>query len=420
MRYILYARKSSEEKTKQVQSIEDQIAVLQPLIQEKNREIVATLTESKSAKAPGRLVFNQMLEMIQKGQADAILCWHLNRLTRNEIDSGILRWMLRTGIIKEIVTPSRIYRPEDNALVTAVESAMGEQFLVELTASSIRGMRSKVEKGWFPGRCPVGYKNDAVNHTIIPDPERFDLLQRAWKEMLTGVKSVPQMQTMLNETWGFVGREGGKISRTTLYRVFTNPFYIGVFEWGGQTYPGKHVPMVTQAEFNKVQTLLGRAPEKPEKRNRKHSFTYSGLITCGTCGGSVCADRKRKLIKCTGEYKEFIYYACSKGTKHCQSGRTTEEKITEALVTSFEEIELPQEFYDFAAKVIDRHRNADREAVEQVRVRQSKALAQVEKQLDELLTLRLRGMVDDTKYESHQARLESERETLVENQQRTT
>ena len=97
MRYFLYARKSSEEKNRQVQSIEDQIEALRPLIEGRGLEVVDVLTESRSAKAPGRPVFCEMLDRIQKGHADGILCWHLNRLTRNEIDSGTVRFPAWSG-----------------------------------------------------------------------------------------------------------------------------------------------------------------------------------------------------------------------------------------------------------------------------------------------------------------------------------
>ena len=86
--------------------------------------------------------------------------------------------MLRNGIIQEIVTPHRIYRPEDNALVTALESAMGEQFIVELTQNTRRGVLSKIEKGWFPGRVPQGYKNETASHTVVRDPERWDAIRQ--------------------------------------------------------------------------------------------------------------------------------------------------------------------------------------------------------------------------------------------------
>src|SRR6202044_3272226 len=99
-------------------SIPDQESVLVKLAVQQNLNVVIKLNEAQSAKMPGtRPVFAQMLSMIMQGQADGILCWHLNRLSRNPVDSGQLAWMLQQGMIKSIKTPEREYRPEDNVVI---------------------------------------------------------------------------------------------------------------------------------------------------------------------------------------------------------------------------------------------------------------------------------------------------------------
>jgi len=57
MKYIAYCRKSTDEKDKQVLSIEGQIAELQEFAKRENLEIVEVVTEAKTAKVPGRLGF---------------------------------------------------------------------------------------------------------------------------------------------------------------------------------------------------------------------------------------------------------------------------------------------------------------------------------------------------------------------------
>lgn len=426
MRYVLYARKSSEEKNKQVQSIDDQVAALQPVIRERGLDVVAVLTESRSAKAPGRPVFNRMLEMIDRGQADAVLCWHLNRLTRNEIDSGTIRWLLRNGAIREIVTPGRVYRPEDNALVTAVESAMGEQFLVELKQSSRRGVLSKIEKGWFPGHVPPGYRNDVLTHTITRDPARWDLVRRAWEEMLAGRTGVPALAARMTSEWGYRGpRAGGAgMARNTLYNVLSNPFYTGVFVFEGRLYPGRHEPMVTHEEFAAVQRLLGRGEPKPN--HTRHAFAFSGLIRCGHCGRAVCADRKRKVLKATGgttggatgEERFYTYYACSRGGK-CNPHRLREEAVEAKVAAWLEGITLPPEYVAFAREVAQRARDEMRRAEEAVRSSQERTLAGTERQIDELIRMRALGLVDDAEFARTRERLKAERLELLERSDRS-
>src|SRR5476651_2246258 len=122
LRYFLYARKSSESEDRQVQSIDDQINRLKKLAQDLNLDIKKIYTEAKSAKKPNnRPIFDEIIQRIEKGEADGILCWQINRLSRNPIDSGKLSWMLQKGIIESIQTMEREYLPDDNVLLFSVE-----------------------------------------------------------------------------------------------------------------------------------------------------------------------------------------------------------------------------------------------------------------------------------------------------------
>src|SRR3990167_3864474 len=95
IKYFLYARKSSESEDRQVQSIDDQINRLKKFASDFNLDIKKIYTEAKSAKKPSnRPVFTEILERIENGEANGILCWQINRLSRNPIDSGKLSWLL--------------------------------------------------------------------------------------------------------------------------------------------------------------------------------------------------------------------------------------------------------------------------------------------------------------------------------------
>ncbi|HVB20232.1 MAG TPA: recombinase family protein, partial [Candidatus Paceibacterota bacterium] len=62
MKYILYCRKSTDTEDKQVLSLDSQKNELTRLAEREGIKIVDTLTESRSAKEPGRPVFNEMLK----------------------------------------------------------------------------------------------------------------------------------------------------------------------------------------------------------------------------------------------------------------------------------------------------------------------------------------------------------------------
>ena len=88
IKYIAYCRKSTDEKDKQVLSIEAQIAELKEFAKRENLTVSEFITEAKTAKVPGREQFAEVLKKIEKGMANAILSWHPDRLARNSIDGG--------------------------------------------------------------------------------------------------------------------------------------------------------------------------------------------------------------------------------------------------------------------------------------------------------------------------------------------
>lgn len=136
LRYVLYARKSSESEDRQIQSIDDQVSYLTKLANAEGLQIVDVLTEAKSAKQPyGRIKFSEMMDRIEQGHYDGILSWKLDRLSRNSADSGRLQWLVQSGVIKVIRTAEREYTPSNkcafdecgNRNVDAVHSRLKPQ-----------------------------------------------------------------------------------------------------------------------------------------------------------------------------------------------------------------------------------------------------------------------------------------------------
>src|SRR3989339_2289818 len=111
MRYFLYARKSTDVEDKQVLSIDAQLAELQALAKREQLNVVEVFVEKRSAKMPGRPMFGEMMARIQKGEAQGIVCWKIDRLARNPVDGGQIQWLLQNSVITHIQTHDRGYYP---------------------------------------------------------------------------------------------------------------------------------------------------------------------------------------------------------------------------------------------------------------------------------------------------------------------
>ncbi len=401
IKYFLYARKSSESEDRQIQSIEDQINRLKKLAKELNLDIKRTYTEAKSAKKPNnRPVFDEMMQRVEDGDANGILCWQINRLSRNPVDSGKISWLLQQGILKSIQTMDRQYLPEDNVLLFSVESGVANQFILDLSKNTKRGMLSKLEKGWQTGVAPMGYLNDKENKTIIKDIERFNLIRKMWDLMLTGNHTPPRILDIANNEWGFKTRKTKRmgdnpLSRSGIYKIFTSLFYTGTFENAGVQYPGAHEPMVTLEEYDRVQMLLGR---KGKPRPKKHKFAFTGSIRCGVCGCLYTAETKRKLIKKTGEIREYTYYHCTRKTTKikCDQRKSIRKKDLEIKIEKeIEKYTILPEFLEWALEDLNNKNDTEIEDRTKIYEMRHKALAETQKELDELTKMRYRQLIDD-------------------------
>lgn len=429
IRYFLYARKSSESEDRQVQSIEDQVNRLKQLASSLNLNIKKICVEAKSAKKPdNRPVFDKMIEDIENGNAEGILCWQINRLSRNPIDSGKLSWLLQQGILKSIQTIDRQYLPDDNVLLFSVESGAANQYILDLSKNTKRGLQSKLDKGWKNGVAPLGYLNDKENKVIIKDPERFNVVRKMWDLMLTGNHTPPKILTIVNLEWGFRTRKfkrvGGKeLSRSCIYKIFTSLFYAGIIENKGVQFEGRHEPMITLEEYDRVQMLLGR---KGKPRPKKHEFAFTGSIRCGVCGCLYTAETKRKLLKRTNEIKEFTYYHCtrrSKKTKCNQKKNIPVDKLELLIEKEIEKYTILPEFLEWALEGLNKRNNREIEDRTKVYEMRHKNLVDTQKELDELTRMRYRQLIDDEVFLKEknllQMKISQMKENLRETESRT-
>lgn len=402
-RLILYARKSTESEDRQVQSIEDQTRLSQEVAQQQGFEVVRVVGEARSAKQQGaRPGFREVIEAVERGEADGVLAWHPDRLARNAVDGGWILDLLDRGKLKHLVFASSYTfenTPEGKFMLGMIFT-QSKYYVDKLSKDVLRGMNTKRDKGHFPHRAPEGYVNNVVEKTIEADPDRLPLLRQAVEMILQQVHRPAQVLDLLNDVWGYRTKKtkrtgGGPLSRTSFYDLLSNPFYYGLCREKDLTYPGSHPPLLSQGEFDQIQVILGKS-EKPMAH--KHAFALTGLIRCGRCGCMVTATKS----------KDHTYYHCSNSRGVCDRKGVREEILAGQVEGLLDGLTIPSFVEPLLLRVVRRYFEDTFGKEREISASAHRAEEDARKQLQTLMDLRLRNLVSDAEFVQEKWRLNEE------------
>ncbi|MCF7833885.1 MAG: recombinase family protein [Candidatus Pacebacteria bacterium] len=345
IRYVLYARKSTESEERQVLSIDSQIKEMLELAERENLEIVEIRRESHSAKESGqRPVYKEILEDIRRGRFNGILTWAPDRLSRNAGDLGSIVDLMDQKLLLEIRTYGQHFKnsPNEKFLLMILCS----QAKLENDNKSVnvkRGLRTRVEMGLWPAPAPTGYlkekRMDRKCETLI-DRDRAPTIKKMFEKVAYEHWSGRKVYNWLRFDLNFRTAYGKKhLSLGNIYKILGNHFYYGIFEYprkSGNWYTGKHESLITKELYDQVQVQIRSQVLRVENKE----FAFTKMMTCGLCGSSITADEKFKKQK-NGNVHRYVYYGCTKSQKaDCKCGYTEEKDILKQFEELIEKINI--------------------------------------------------------------------------------
>jgi DNA invertase Pin-like site-specific DNA recombinase len=345
IRYVLYARKSTESEERQVLSIDSQVKEMLELAERDGLEVVEIRRESHSAKESGqRPVYKEILEDVRRGRFNGILTWAPDRLSRNAGDLGSIVDLMDQQLLMEIRTYGQQFKnsPNEKFLLMILCS----QAKLENDNKSInvkRGLRTRVEMGLWPGPAPTGYmkekRMDRKCETLL-DPERAPIIKKMFEKVAYEHWSGRKIYNWLKFDLNLRTAVGKKhLSLGNIYKILDNTFYYGVFEYprrSGNWYTGKHEPIVTKELFDLVQAQIKSNVLRVENKE----FAFTKMMLCGLCGSGISADEKFKKLK-NGGVARYVYYGCTKARGvDCKCGYTEERELLKQFNELIEKINL--------------------------------------------------------------------------------
>jgi site-specific DNA recombinase len=435
-RFAIYARKSEIDDGRQILSIPSQIQEMRDLARSLGFRIVLVLSDSQTAHKPNkRPNFAKLLDAINEGKIDGILCWKADRLARNPIESGTILYLIQTGLIKIIQTPFARFLPTDNMLPLNIELGMANQYSLDLAKNIRRGNKAKTEQGGWCHVAVQGYLNDRLEKTILKDPDRFHLVRKMWDLLLTEAYSIPQICRIANDEWNYKTRRskkrgGNPLAVSTLYGIFCNPFYYGRIENGEHQGWGTHEPMITEEEFELAQEILGRAGRKGRTGNE---FPFTGIVHCGECNSSITAEIKVKYPcpSCTKQQtaknpqkcrfckhmiteeaifkgKWYTYYRCTKKKGACSQAYVEQSDLKKQVLSRLQQIQLKPNFEAWAKKWFKARNEEEFNKKSEVNDRFGQNYARCEARLKGYIDMRADGELNKEEFLAKKAAIEKE------------
>ena len=342
-KFFLYARKSTDVEDKQVLSIEAQLTELREYAKREAIEISAELVEKQSAKVPGRPIFDKLLNDIEKF-GGSILAWHPDRLARNSVDGGRVIYLLDTGKLASLKFPT-FWCDSTSQGKFMLNMAFGQSkyYVDSLSENTKRGLRQKVRNGDYPSQAPVGYINDSRTKSIVVDKKKSRVIRLAFERYVKGGQRLEDIANFLAKN-GISTRSGKRMSKSRATFILSNPFYIGLFKYGGERHEGKYEPIISKKLFDEAQEML-KSRGQPERKAKNEPQPYCGLISCASCGMMITGEHKFKRQK-NGNVHEYTYYRCTKKRKDfvCKESAVREEEMDRQLSSLIKKVSLPKDW----------------------------------------------------------------------------
>lgn len=344
-RGAIYCRVSTDPQEEDGTSLETQLAACQALAAAEGIVVPAEhvfLETFSGFRLWERPKLTPLRELIQRRQLDVVLCYALDRLSRNQVHTAILLDELDRHRTRLQMVTEQFENTAIGKFLLSARAFSAELEREKITERTLRGKRGRLQSGRLlrSGRPLFGYRWRESAAGLGPhdrdwrvaydeDPETAPWVRRMFAWAVDGW-SLRQIARELNRLGVRTPRKQKDWVHTTVRGILVNPSYMGHragFRWqatrneqGGTTMierpaaeqiplpAGVVPPLVTADVFETVQQRM-RLNKERVGRNLRYpeiALLRGGYARCGVCGGTLSPRR-------SGPGGKWWQYRCIRG-----------------------------------------------------------------------------------------------------------
>lgn len=394
--YFAYIRVSTVKQGEKGSSLTEQKDAILRYAQKNSLSVTEFFEEQQTAAKLGRAIFRRMLTRLKKGQAHGLIMHKVDRGARNLADWAELASLMDLGIDVHFAHEAIDLQTRGGRLSADIQAVVASDYIRNLRQEVKKGIYGRLKQGFYPFKAPPGYRDNGKGALKTIDPLQGPLMCEAFELYAAGSFGLHSLRAHMTAR-GLRNTTGRPFNVSGLARTLAKPFYYGLMVVQGQSFVGKHPPLISKSLFDDCRArAAGRLVSKTRVWG-KAEHNFRGLITCATC--------KRRLYAET--QKEHVYYRCQ--TKSCKG-----TCLSEALVQA--EIDLPLSYLPNPPVLMESLKEMFRihtksqiaRASETARIL-SLRLRQIEARAEALTDIFIEGAIDRQSYDTRKTALQNER-----------
>ena len=397
MKIAIYSRKSKF--TGKGESIQNQIQLCKEYANNHfdATEILIYEDEGFSAKNTNRPQFKKMTEDAKSGLFSVLICYRLDRISRNISDfSNLIEFLTAQKIdfvsIREQFDTST---PMGRAMmfITSVFAQLERETIAERIKDNMYQLARTGR--WLGGICPTGFKSEPISYIdsnlkekrmyrltpVIEEIETVKLIYDKYQEF----HSLSKLETFCLKN-NITSRNNKNLQKSSLADILSNPVYTTADEYSYDYFErngadiandpnefngeygiigynkklvtdkiskkksvtdwiiavGRHEGIISGSDWVSVQNIMEKNKLKAPRKSTSTKALLSGLIECGSCGsffrvgyGSTKEDGER-----------YYYYRCNmkdlSRRDRCNIKNLSGEKFDDIVVEKIKSLVIPR------------------------------------------------------------------------------
>ncbi len=328
VRCAIYARKSTEEGLQQeFNSLDAQRESAEAYIaSQKTEGWVCVPDRYEDGGFTGanmeRPALKRLIADIEAGKIDCVIVYKVDRLSRSLLDFSRLMETFDknkvsfVSVTQHFNTTHSMGRLTLNILLSFAQ--FEREIISERTRDKIAAARRRGK--WSGGHPPLGYDvlSSPVGSKLVVCEDEATRIRAIYELYLQHEKLIPVVRELNQRGWNSKvwttkqgnSRGGLSFDKTSLFRLLTNPVYIGKITYHDEVHAGEHTAIVDEKVWQRVQIILRRNGQSGGSTvKNKYGALLRGLVRCAPCDSMMSHTFTSKGTR------RYRYYACIKAQK---------------------------------------------------------------------------------------------------------